>query len=209
MHTPWRLFTLIFAFAGLMLSGPVMAVEEPKYQVVSKDEAFELRDYPGMIAAEVTVSGERDAAMNAGFRLIADYIFGNNRQSAKVAMTAPVTQSAASEKIAMTAPVTQSGSGTSWTVRFIMPARYTMATLPQPNNDRVTLVELPAQRFAVLRFSGTVGAKDIAARTQELMTWAKGKGLVMQGEVTLARYDPPWTPWFLRRNELMVPVVKG
>lgn len=208
MYTPWRRLKLTLAVvAALFLAGPVVAIEEPKYSLVSQSAPFEVRDYPGMIAAEVTVSGSRDTAMNAGFRLIADYIFGNNTQKAKVAMTAPVTQSAkSSEKIAMTAPVTQSGEGGVWTVRFIMPARYTLETLPTPNDERVRLVPLPAQRFAVIRFSGTVGAKDIAEKTQQLMEWTHANGLTPKGEVTLARYDPPWTPWFMRRNELMIPV---
>ena len=165
-----------------------------------------MRDYRALIAAEAHVGGSRQAAVNEGFRLIADYIFGNNRHKAKVAMTAPVTQTASSEKIAMTAPVTQAGDGKTWTVRFIMPSHYTMATLPEPNNPRVTLVPIPPQRYAVIRFSGLAGESDIRDKTQALTLWITAKKLRTDGPVALARYDPPWTLWFMRRNELLIPV---
>ncbi|WP_155913807.1 SOUL family heme-binding protein [Asticcacaulis sp. AC466] len=184
-----------------------MAVEEPAFKLVTKDSDIEIRDYPALIAAEAHVSGDRQPAINEGFRLIADYIFGNNRQKSKVAMTAPVTQSASGgEKIAMTAPVTQAGDGKTWVVRFIMPSRYTMATLPQPNNARVSLVTIAPQRVAVIRFSGLAGETDITTRTQQLKAWLNARHLTTEGDVTLARYDPPWTLWFLRRNELLIPI---
>ncbi|EGF93163.1 SOUL heme-binding family protein [Asticcacaulis biprosthecium C19] len=202
-HKLWIALTVAIV---AVFAGHAMAIEEPAFKTVRSDGDFALRDYDAMIAAEVRVEGDRNQAINSGFRLIADYIFGNNRQKSKVAMTAPVTQSAASEKIAMTAPVTQSGEGGAWTVRFIMPARYTMETLPEPNDARVKLVPVPAQRFAVVRFSGLAGESDIAERTTQLKAWVAAEKLVAEGEVTLARYDPPWTLWFLRRNELMIPV---
>ncbi|ESQ73595.1 hypothetical protein ABAC402_18400 [Asticcacaulis sp. AC402] len=187
-------------------AGHAMAIEEPAFKTVRSEGAFALRDYDAMIAAEVRVEGSRDKAINAGFSLIADYIFGNNRKKSKIAMTTPVTQAPVSEKIAMTAPVTQSGEGSSWTVRFIMPARYTMETLPQPNDSRVTLVPLPAQRFAVVRFSGLASEAEITERTAQLQAWIVVQKLNPEGAPTLARYDPPWTLWFLRRNELLIPV---
>lgn len=184
-----------------------MAVEEPAFKQVKKDGPFEIRDYPGLIAAEAHVSGNRQTAINEGFRLIADYIFGNNRQKAKIAMTAPVTQAVGNgQKIAMTAPVTQAGDGKTWTVRFIMPSQYTMETLPEPNNGRVTLVTLPPQRFAVIRFSGLATEADIASETRQLSNWIDGQKFSVKGPPTLARYDPPWTLWFMRRNEIMIPV---
>lgn len=207
MQSIWRILCLSIAFIFAAVSaGPAMAVEEPAFKLVTKDGNIEVRDYPALIAAEAHVKGSREAAVNEGFRLIADYIFGNNRQKAKVAMTAPVTQSASGEKIAMTAPVTQAGNGNSWTVRFIMPSRYTMATLPEPNNARVSLVSIQPQRYAVICFSGLAGEADIKNKTQELTLWITEKKLMTDGQVTLARYDPPWTLWFMRRNELLIPL---
>jgi len=208
MHKIWPILCLSFTVAILTISAsPAMAVEEPAFKSITRDGDIEIRDYPALLAAEAQVEGKRETAINEGFRLIADYIFGNNRQKAKVAMTAPVTQSASGgQKIAMTAPVTQSGNGETWTVRFIMPSRYTMATLPEPNNPKVKLVAIAPQRFAVIRFSGLAGETDIATKTQALTAWIKAKQLTVQGEATLARYDPPWTLWFLRRNELMIPI---
>lgn len=188
-----------------------MAVEEPAHTVVLREGAFEVRDYPALVAAEVSVDGSHDAAANAGFRLLAGYIFGGNTRKQSIAMTAPVVQ-AASEKIAMTAPVIQSGGAGGgkgpWTVRFIMPASYTLETLPTPNDARVHLVPLAPARVAVVRFSRFVGAEHIASETAALEAFIAGKGLRRTGPASLARYDPPWTPWFMRRNEILIPIAR-
>ena len=139
-------------------------VEQPKYKLVEADKNIEIRDYGPTIVAEVEASGERAKAISEGFRLIADYIFGNNSSKQNVPMTAPVTQQSGG-KIAMTAPVTQQGSGNTWTVRFIMPAKYTLATLPKPNNLAVKLREIPGKRFAVIRFSGMAGEESVIQRS--------------------------------------------
>ena len=184
-----------------------MAVEEPPYTVSLSQGAIELRDYPALIAAEVTVPGDQDAAANAGLRLLAGYIFGANQRRESIAMTAPVEQKPAKgEKIAMTAPVTQTQSGPSWTIRFTMPQGYTLATLPTPNDSRVSLVAVPATRVAVIRFSGLAYAGDVAQRTSELQAFIAAHQLKTLGSPSLARYNPPWTLWFLRRNEVMIPV---
>ena len=128
-------------------------VEQPTYEVLGAQGDVEIREYAPMIVAEVEVRGERMQALNQGFRLIANYIFGNNLSSKKVPMTAPVTQEAG-EKIAMTAPVTQDGSGDTWKVRFVMPQAYTLDTLPKPKNQDVRLISVPAKRVVVIRFSG-------------------------------------------------------
>jgi effector-binding domain-containing protein len=197
---------VVVAGAGLWWS-QVSHVEEPKYAVVESRGAIEIRDYPALIAAEATVTGDRSAAINQGFRLIADYIFGNNTTSKKVAMTAPVTQQA-SEKIAMTAPVTQQGAGNEWTVRFIMPAGYTMETLPTPAKTEVKLVTLPAKRQTVIRFSGVADEVLLARKTDELNAFVASKNLQPLGAPTYAFYNPPWTLGPLRRNEVMVEVAK-
>ncbi len=184
-----------------------MAVEEPAHSVILKEAAIEVRDYPALVAAEVSVGGDRDEASSAGFKLLAGYIFGGNTRKQSIAMTAPVVQTA-SEKIAMTAPVIQSGDARGWTVRFIMPAQYTMQTLPTPNDARVHLVPVAPARMAVVRFSGLAGAADVARRTAELEAFMARRSLRPAGQPSLARYDPPWTLWFLRRNEVFIPVAR-
>ena len=195
---------LIFLAAGT----PAMATEEPAFTLVLKDEAFEVRDYVATIVAEVTVSGSQDRASNQGFRILAGYIFGGNTRRQSIAMTAPVAQRRVSETIAMTAPVSQTSSGTDWTVRFTMPAGYTLETLPVPNDRRITLRAEPGQRMAVIRFSGIADARQVARRSAELEEQLQTRGLEPTGPISLAQYDPPWTFWFLRRNEVMVPVAR-
>lgn len=189
-----------------LIGGPAVAVEEPAFRSVLQDGAFEIRDYPALVVAEVTVTGGQKEAASKGFRLLAGYIFGGNRGRQSIAMTAPVTEAPAGEKIAMTAPVTQSGSGHEWVVRFTMPGRYTLETLPQPNDARVHLRATPPTRFAVIRFSGVAQPSDVAAKTAELSAWMGRRHLRHAGPASLAQYDPPWTLWFMRRNEVMIPV---
>ena len=183
-----------------------MAVEEPAFKSVLKDGDFEVRDYPALVVAEVTVSGEQKEAGNKGFRLLAGYIFGGNKRRQSIAMTAPVAQQPTSEKIAMTAPVTQIQNAGSWTVRFTMPSGYTLNTLPEPNDPKIHLRQLPPERFAVLRFSGLARPDDVDAKSAELITVTKSHDLRAIGSVMLAQYNPPWTLWFMRRNEVMIPV---
>lgn len=183
------------------------SVEEPKFKSIEKAGAFELRDYPTIIVAEATMTGSREIAINQGFRVIADYIFGNNTSAKKVAMTAPVTQ-LPNEKIAMTSPVTQQGEGNSWTVRFIMPSEYTLDTLPKPNNSAVTLKLIEGQRLATVRFSGVPNDAILAAKTAELTALIAQRNLAPLAPASFAFYDPPWKLGFLRRNEVMIAVEK-
>ncbi len=203
------------AFLVLMSLGePAMATEEPAFTVSQKEGDFEVRSYPALVAAQVSVTGTRDEASNAGFKLLAAYIFGGNTRKQSIAMTAPVVQAPSqtqgeSEKIAMTAPVIQSGvpgqSGT-WTVRFTMPSSYTLDTLPTPNDAKVQLMALPPARFAAVTFSGLAREDDVALRTAELNTYMTTHALRAAGPPALARYNPPWTPWFMRRNEVLIPL---
>ena len=187
-----------------------MAVEEPKFALVLKDGSFEIRDYPGLVVAEVSVGGDRNDASSAGFRLLAGYIFGGNAGRKSIAMTAPVTQSRLEgEKIAMTAPVGLSGTQRDWVVQFTMPSEYTLETLPVPNDGRVHLRQLPPTRYAVLKFSGLTRDHTVSQRQAELDAFVRARGLVAGGKGSLARYDPPWTPWFMRRNEVMVPIASA
>ena len=194
--------TLIFMLA--LSGGPAMATEEPAFELGLKQGAFEVRDYPALVVAEVTVGGNREQASNAGFRLLAGYIFGGNTRQQSIPMTAPVVQGRPSgEKIPMTAPVTQSAVGDAWVVRFVMPAGSVENEMPSPNDARVQLKTLAATRYAVVRFSGVASEKDVAEKTAQLDAFITKHQLRASGTPLLARYDPPWTPWFMRRNEVM------
>lgn len=203
--------SLLFAIAlALNLLGTsVMATEEPPFTVELTHGEFEVRDYPGLVMAEVSVTGDRKDAAGKGFRLLAGYIFGDNTRRQKIAMTAPVIQSAAGEKLAMTAPTLQTGGEGIWAIRFIMPRGLTLATLPRPNNPKVQLHALAATRVTVVRFSGLARQDDVAARTLALTRFVTVQRLQAIGPPSLAQYDPPWTPWFMRRNEIMIPVAVG
>jgi hypothetical protein len=187
-----------------------MATEEPKYNVIETSGDYELRTYAPMVVAETLVEGSLDDASSAGFKRIADYIFGNNTSRAggseKISMTAPVTMApkAKSEKINMTAPVTMQQKEGQWRMYFVMPSQYSLDTLPTPNNPAVKLRELPANRVAVIRFSGLAGEEKTAKKTAELLDWLKTKQITPLGEPELARYNPPWTLPFFRRNEVLV-----
>jgi hypothetical protein len=201
----WALAGIVFVIIVAAASaGPIMShVEQPEYQVTASFGSIEIRAYGPMIAAEAEMKGERKAAINDGFRLIAAYIFGSNRPNAKIEMTAPVQQQR-QQKIAMTAPVTQQADGDSWTVRFIMPHSWTMETLPAPTDARIKLVPIPAKRMVAIRFSGTANDNLIEAKTAELRRYAAEQKLLTVGEPVLAFYNPPWTLPFLRRNEIML-----
>ena len=200
---------LFLGFAALsVLMGGAMANEEPRYEVIKKEENFEVRRYQPMIIAEVLVAGTLSEASNKGFRQIADFIFGNNedpikKQSEKIAMTAPVTMEAdTSSKIAMTAPVTMEGSGGAWKMAFVMPSKFTMETLPKPKNPNITIKQIPTQQLAVVTFSGWVDEEKLAAQTTRLNEWMAKNGLKSSGSAQLSRYNPPWTLPFWRRNEV-------
>jgi hypothetical protein len=198
--------TILILFV-LLSGGSAMATEEPSYTVRLKSGPMEVREYPPLIAAQVRVEGDRREAVKAGFRLLAGYIFGGNTRKQKIAMTAPVVQAPAKgETIAMTAPVMQTRSEGAWTVRFLMPKGYTMDTLPTPNDPQVQLIPLPAARMAVVRFSGLAHEPDIQQKTADLKAFMAAHKLVATGPPSLARYNPPWTPWFMRRNEIMIPI---
>ena len=205
------IYLLVLVIMSLLLSKSAMAIEEPKYTLIEKSASFELRSYEPKIIAEVEVSGSMDEASSRGFRLIADFIFGNNVAEDgvkdKISMTAPVTmevQIKQSTKINMTAPVAMAQKGENWLVHFVMPSKYTLDTLPKPINSAVRIRELPARNYAVLRFSGFTGAKKVDKKTAELLEWMTDKGLQPSGQPELARYNPPIMPPFLRRNEVMV-----
>jgi hypothetical protein len=177
-------------------------VKEPTYSLQQRDGDFEVRTYGPRVVAETVVQGQWGESGNEGFRRLAGYIFGKSTTRAKIAMTAPVGQREETRKIAMTAPVGQRAGGDGWVVSFTMPEGETLDSLPQPIDSSVVLRELPATRFAVVRFSGRWSDKKMLERTEALRAWAKSRGLLVVGEPEVNRYDPPWTLWFLRRNEV-------
>ena len=200
----------LLAVAGMLVFVYVIQnVEQPAYDVVERDGAFEVRDYPALVVAEVTRQGTRRQGLSAGFGPLARYIFAKERGGERIAMTAPVVQrpAAADERIAMTAPVTQTRSddGT-WAVSFIMPARYRLADLPAPAGSDVKLREVPPRRVAAVRFSGRTTDAAIAEQEQRLRDWMDRRGLTPAAPPIYAYYNDPFTPGFLRRNEVMIEV---
>lgn len=190
-----------------------MSLETPKYELLEKDAKFEIRRYAQYITASVTLNElEFEQASNQGFRLIADYIFGNNTKRNEIAMTAPVIQKQIpqpqSEKIAMTAPVNFTKTdANSYQVSFVMPSEYTLETLPEPNNIKVVLGTVPPATLAVIMFSGMTNEKRVAEKTSELKAWIVAKELTTSGEPSLARYSPPYVPRMLRKNEISIELV--
>ena len=183
-------------------------VEQPAYTVVSSQDDIEIRRYAPMIVAEVQVNGERGDATGKGFRLLADYIFGNNTVRRDIAMTAPVQQQGQFQKIAMTAPVQQQASDRFWTISFVMPSEYTMQTLPKPNNDKVKIRNVPAKRYIAIRFSGRNTDSNVREHEAKLMAYIAQNNIKVSGSAKYAFYNPPWTLPFLRRNEVMFEIAR-
>jgi effector-binding domain-containing protein len=208
LNTKWVISAsfILFFLLCVVFVGPVMSkVDLPNYTVISSAEEIEIRQYAPMIIAEVEVQGDRKAAINSGFRLLADYIFGNNIIQKDIAMTAPVQQEA-NQKIAMTAPVQQQAHNNAWKVSFVMPAEYSMATLPKPNNPRVVLIQIPEKRVVAIRFSGFHSAKNIATHQKALQHYIDTHHINVVGTPKYAFYNPPWTLPFMRRNEVMLEI---
>lgn len=201
------LMTSIFTIP--LITGDAMAIERAKYTVVEREGNFELRQYEPHLVAETIVEGDFDEVGNEGFRRLFDYISGKNRKQQSISMTAPVSQEADSEKISMTAPVNQVRVGGKYRITFLMPAKYTMETLPEPLDTRVELKEVPGQLIAALRYSGTWSRDRYEKKKVRLQALMRQKGLEPAGEAIFARYNPPFMPWFLRRNEVLIPVENG
>lgn len=187
--------------------------EEPAHEVVAFGDAIELRDYQPMIVAEVTIAGDRRSAARRGFQRLAAYIFAQDRpgskQDEKIAMTSPVLQD---QKIAMTSPVlrdtVETDGGNAWRTRFVMPAQYTLETLPDAPSD-ITLTEVPARRMAAIVFNGYGAREDLAMMEERLRGWMKEQGHEASGAPEYAFYDGPWVPPGSRRNEVMIPVLNA
>jgi len=200
-----RLFTAILF---LLLTGATtaMATEEAPYNVTTTDDIFELREYAPQVLAEIIVDGDLESAGNKAFRPLFRYISGDNKSRGKIAMTAPVSQEQTGEKISMTAPVSQQSVQGKWAVSFMMPASYTMENLPTPDDPNIKLRQVPARRVAAVSYSGFWSEKKYLQYKQELENWITAKNLKVIGEPVWARYNPPFTLWFLRRNEILIPI---
>ena len=208
MKKKWTMITSIIALILIVgvLAGPVMSdVEKPDYKVIQSEQNIEIRQYDPMIIAEVEVDGKREDAIGDGFRLLADYIFGNNTVQQVISMTAPVQQKEI-QKIAMTAPVQQQSTGKSWRMSFVMPSKYSMDSLPVPNNNRVRLKEILTKKFVVIEFSGTNSNENVIEHENQLMNYIEANQIKINGSPNYAFYNPPWSLPFLRRNEVMIEI---
>ena len=183
-----------------------MATEEAPYRLLKSDDMFELREYAPQVLAEIIVDGDLEGAGNKAFRPLFRYISGDNKAQSKIAMTAPVSQEQQGEKISMTAPVSQQRVQGKWAVSFMMPASYTMETLPVPNDPNITLRQVPARQVAAVRYSGFWSEEKYLLHKGKLEKWITDNRLTVSGEPVWARYNPPFTLWFLRRNEVLIPV---
>ena len=211
-----RLLKRAFALLGItfLLAAATMpshAIEEPTYSVVQKTEQFEVRQYEPYLVAEVVVPGPVSEAGSQGFSLLGGYIFGKNKGERKLEMTAPVTQTTidppAPVKLEMTAPVTQAATPSGFLVQFVMPKGYTLTTLPEPLDARVKLREVPANRVAVIRFSGSWSQSLYAQKLQTLRGALAAAGMATVGEPVSSRYNSPFSLPFLRRNEIWLNLV--
>ncbi len=205
-------YMLILAFLLLALVGwvafgyfAVRNIEEPQYVVEEVKDGYEIRNYETYIIARTLVKGKSEDALNEGFRVIADYIFGNNTKNDSIAMTTPVAQEKTPEPIAMTVPVAQERGEEAgeFYVSFTMPSKYSMETLPLPNNKLVEIVEVPSEKMAVLRFSGFTSEAKLLAKEKELQAMLERDGFEVLGQAKRAYYNPPFTPPFMKRNEVI------
>jgi len=194
----------MISILSTLVSGNLMATEEAEYSVSLQKDEFEIREYAPSIVAEVIVYADFEDASNVAFRKLFKYISGDNTRRDKIEMTTPVSQKAESEKIAMTSPVGQHASGQGWAVSFMMPASYTMETIPVPEDPDVILREIPAYRAGAIRYSGRWSEKSYKKHLASLEEWIEQNDLKVAGEPVWARYNAPFTPWFMRRNEILI-----
>jgi hypothetical protein len=183
-----------------------MSIETPKFNIIRKDGKFEVREYQEYITASVEIESDYKGAINEGFRILADYIFGNNRSKSRIDMTGPVTeQTAKGKKIEMTAPVTSSKLGESkkYLISFSMPAKYTLESLPEPMNKMISINKVAPHQAVALKFSGYLSEKIAAKKTQELEEWLKKNNLQAKDDFMVAQYNPPWIPGPFRKNEII------
>ena len=198
---------LLYIF--ILISNSIMATDEPDFNLILKEDKFEIREYASKIIAQVEVFGDFDDASSKGFKILADYIFGNNKSkdgNSRIEMTAPVEMEPLPQKINMTKPVLTEGNDNTWIVSFIMPNEFTLKTLPEPNNKNIKISSIPKEKYAVIVFYGLVRESSYLEKEKLLNQFIEEKKLKTSGEIKIARYNPPWTLPFFRLNELMIKV---
>jgi len=201
IFVPIFLLVVVLVFGAAMI-GPIMSnVEVPAYKILKKEQNIEIRRYPPLIIAEVKTAGSRQASISNGFRILADFIFGNNEGEKQLSMNGPITQQEGI-KIAMTAPVQQEKADAEWAISFIMPSKFSIDTIPNPINDRIKIIQIPSKRYAVISFSGRNTEENLTTHTNELEKYINGSSYSKAGNAKYAFYNPPWTLPFLRRNEV-------
>jgi len=202
----WIGSIIVFLTAFTAIGSDTMAIEKAKYSILEVEKDFELRQYGQQIVAETFVEGDFETVGNEGFRRLFKYISGYNKKTQSIEMTAPVTQGMDSVKIAMTAPVGQEKNNGRWRITFLMPSEYTLETLPQPLDERVRLTQDTGRLMAAIKYSGRWSKKLYDKNKARLDDYIQKRGFTVAAEPVWARYDPPFMPWFLRRNEILIPV---
>ncbi|MBY0515439.1 MAG: heme-binding protein [Bacteriovoracaceae bacterium] len=202
---------MLAIFMALLSSGcsvfGIGSEEQPKYQVIVKEENKEIRHYQSFIVAKTTVNGSFKEAQSKGFKILAGYIFGKNKSKQKISMTSPVVQNnqEANEKISMTAPVTMASENDQWTMTFSMPSQYTLESLPIPEDSSIKLERVEGRYVAALTFSGFWSEKRNNEEGSKLKEWLEKHSSYKQiSGAKFAGYNPPWTIPFLRRNEVLI-----
>ncbi len=180
--------------------------EEASYKVLFEEQNIQIRLYDSALIAQTSSKGNYKQSSNSAFRQLAGYIFGDNQSQQKIAMTTPVIQKPSSEKIAMTVPVYQQENENDWTMSFVLPAEYTMDTLPIPTNPDIQIVEIPEKKVASIKYTGLITDEKIAVQTQKLTDWLIANEYKIISQAYSAAYDPPWTVPFLRRNEVHIDI---
>ena len=204
-----KMRTIYFLFFFIIFPNSLMATDEPEFRLILKEDKFEIREYIPKIIAQIEVFGDFDDASSKGFKILADYIFCNNTindGNSRIEMTAPVEMEPISQKINMAKPLLTQGRDNDWIISFIMPNEFTLETLPKPNNKSIKILSLPKEKYAVIVFSGLVRESSYLEKEKLLNQFIKEKKLKTSGEIKIARYNPPWTLPFFRRNELMIKI---
>lgn len=205
---------LSLSLAAVLLSGcsalGAAAAEEPDFEVLAEDGRVQIREYDELLVAQTEVEGDYDEISDVAFGRLAGFIFGGNQSRREVAMTAPVLREEApskeGEKIAMTAPVLQESSGEAWIMTFVMPAKFSLETLPRPVDPLVEISTIPPKRVATIRFSGLMNKKKFDRYSAELSGWIESNGYTAVSPPRSASYNPPWTLPPLRRNEIHIDI---
>ncbi len=206
-------YNILLGIAGLLILWAVVSylfvikIEKPAYTVVENKGGYEIREYQAYIVAETTVVGNYQEALGKGFQIIADYIFGNNVSKSSIAMTSPVLESQNSEKISMTSPVLNTENNSEERViAFILPSKYTLETLPIPNNPRVNIREVATHKVAALKFTWYPTQNRIEKKKALLGSLLEKDGLVVNGDIQVAQYNPPLSMPLVLRNEILIPI---